>query len=80
MLNIFAGKCEIPEIRNGSVSSYEPGLYVKHESRIEINCNSGHRLNSITKPECVNGTWSVMPGCDPGMGLVKEVQTKNIGH
>ena len=71
ILTIFIGKCEIPDIRNGSVSSYEPGLYVKHNIQIEINCNSGHRQNSNGKSACVNGTWSEMPGCDPGVGLVK---------
>ena len=58
------------------MSSYEPGLYVKHNSQIEINCNSGHRLNSNGKPACVNGTWSVMPGCDPGVVLVKKYKFK----
>ena len=63
---LFVGKCEIPDIKNGSVISHEAATYVKHNSQIEIDCNSGHTLSSNRKPSCFNGTWSVVPGCDPG--------------
>ena len=65
---LLSGKCKIPEVTNGSVNPHETGLnsYVKHGESIEIDCNKGNKLNSHKKPTCSNGTWSVIPACEPG--------------
>lgn len=60
----------VPTVEHGQVRNVTPGALVPHGENLTLECvplyEPAHGLATFT---CNNGTWNVIPRCEPGTPL-----------
>lgn len=60
--------CRVPKLINATILDAVPDQVLKHGSSFRSECQDKYEMVYNDKlPICLNGTWSYLPICLPGM-------------
>ena len=67
----------VPSVEFGVVNNVSTGALVEHGENLTLQCNAlyepAHGLSTFS---CNNGTWNVIPRCEPGTHFIPRVLIK----